>query len=417
MKTQLKLALRVLTRRKFFTAVSLFGIGFTLLVLMLATALFDHVFAGHAPETRFDRTLGVYRMELRGPSFRNLSMPAYPFLDQQVRTLPGVERVAVFRMHRQLTGFHDGRRIDAYVKRTDGEFWNILDFRFIEGAPYTQADDDAGRFVAVINESTRGRFFGDAPAVGRSIAVDGQTFRVVGVVEDVPMTRQVPFADVWAPISTSRSTEYRFEQGTDDFMAIVLAKSESDFPRLKRELQRRLEANPPPDPKQFTKRISALETPFEAIASKLPTHLLAEAMGVRPATLLRTILALLAALFMLLPAMNLVNLNLSRMFERASEIGVRKAYGASRLRLVGQFVLENVVLTFLGAVLGFVLSAVFLHFLNESGIVPYSRFALNLRIFGWGVVIAFAFGVVSGVFPAWRMSRLHPVLALKGVTR
>lgn len=417
MKTQLKLALRVLARRKFFTGVSLFGIGFTLLVLMLATALFDHVFAGHSPETRFDRTLGVYRMELRGPDFRNRSMPAYPFLDREVRTLPGVERVALYRIQHQLTGFHEGRRIDAYLKRTDGEFWNILDFRFLEGAPYTQADEDAGRFVAVINESTRRRFFGDAPAVGRSITLDGQTFRVTGVVEDVPMTRLVPFADVWAPISTSKSEGYRFEQGTDDFMAIVLAKSASDFPRLKRELQRRLEANPPPDSKQFTKRISALETPFEAMATQLPTNLLAEAMGVPAPVLLRTILGVLAILFMLLPAMNLVNLNLSRMFERASEIGVRKAYGASRIRLVGQFVLENVVLTFLGAVLGFVLSAVFLHLLNESGIVPYSQFDLNLRIFGWGVLIAFAFGVVSGVFPAWRMSRLHPVLALKGVTR
>jgi putative ABC transport system permease protein len=344
-------------------------------------------------------------------------MPAYPFLDREVRTLPGVERVALFRIQHQVTGFYEGRRIDAYIKRTDGEFWNILDFRFLEGAPFTRADEAAGRFVAVINDSTRRRFFGDAPAVGRSITVDGQTFRVVGVVEDVPMTRLVPFADVWAPISTSKSEGYRFEQKTDDFMAIVLAKSKSDFPRLKRELQRRLEANPPPDAKQFTMRVSALETPFEAIASQLPTNLIAERTGVHPSTLLRGILAVLAALFMVLPAMNLVNLNLSRMFERASEIGVRKAYGASRLRLVGQFVLENVVLTFLGAVVGLALSAVFLLLLNESGIVPYSRFALNLRIFGWGVLIAFAFGVVSGVFPAWRMSRLHPVLALKGVTR
>ena len=417
MNTQLKLALRVLTRRKFFTIVSLFGIGFTLLVLMLATALVDHVFAGHAPETRFDRTLGVYRMELRGPDFRNISMPAYPFLDEEVRTLPGAERVALYRIQHKVTGFSEGRRVDAYLKRTDGEFWNILDFRFLEGGPFTQTDDDAGRFVAVINESTRRRFFGDAPAAGRSLTLDGQTFRVTGVVEDVPMTRLVPFADVWAPISTSKSQGYRFEQGTDDFRAIVLAKSKRDFPGMKRELQRRLEANPPPDPKQFTKRISALETPFEAIASRLPTNLLAEAIGARPSTVLRTILGVLAALFMLLPAMNLVNLNLSRMFERASEIGVRKAYGASRLRLVGQFIAENVVLTFLGALLGFVFSAVFLYLLNQSGIVPYSTFGLNLRIFGWGVLIAFAFGVVSGVFPAWRMSRLHPVLALKGVTR
>ena len=57
---------------------------------------------------------------------------------------------------------------------------------------------------------------------------------------------------------------------------------------------------------------------------------------------------------MLLPAVNLVNLNASRIMERASEIGVRKAFGASSRTLVGQFVVENVVLTLIGAALGFV---------------------------------------------------------------
>lgn len=417
MKTQLKLALRVLGRRKFFTFVSLFGISFTLVVLMLVTALFDHIFAGHPPETRFDRTLGVYRMELRGPDWQRRSMPNYPFLDEQVRTLPGAERVAIYRIQEQVTAYHEGRRIDVYLKRTDGEFWNILDFRFLEGAPYTQADEEAGRFVAVINDATRRRFFGDVPAVGRSLTVDGQTFRVTGVVDDVPMTRLVPFADVWVPISTSKAESYRFERYTDAFHALVLAKSRDDFPRLRREVARRAAAEAPPDPKEFTVRVTALETPFEALASQLPTHLLADRLGVGSATALRGLLAMLAGVFMILPAMNLVNLNLSRILERASEIGVRKAYGASRRRLVGQFVMENVVLTLLGAAVGFVLSAGLLHLLNESGIVPYSRFDLNLRIFGWGVLIALAFGIVSGVFPAWRMSRLHPVLALKGATR
>ena len=53
---------------------------------------------------------------------------------------------------------------------------------------------------------------------------------------------------------------------------------------------------------------------------------------------------------MLLPAINLVNLNVSRILERASEIGVRKAFGASSRTLVGQFVVENVVLTLVGGV-------------------------------------------------------------------
>jgi putative ABC transport system permease protein len=120
---------------------------------------------------------------------------------------------------------------------------------------------------------------------------------------------------------------------------------------------------------------------------------------------------------MLLPAVNLVNLNTSRIMERRSEIGVRKAFGASSRTLVGQFLVENVILTMVGALVGFVLAAWLLHLLNASGWIPYATLSLNYRIFGWGVLLALVFGVLSGVLPAWRMSRLHPVDALKGASR
>ncbi|MFN2239648.1 MAG: ABC transporter permease [Thermoanaerobaculia bacterium] len=417
MKAQLQLALRVLARRKFFTFISLFGISFTLVVLMLVTAIVDHVFAAHPPETRLDRTLGVYRMELIGKDWRRRSGPNWSFLDEQIRTLPGVERVSIFRVQHGVIAYHQGRKLKLYIKRTDGEFWKILDFRFVEGAPYTSADHDAGRFVAVINESTRERFFGDEPALGRSITLDGQTFRVAGVVEDVPITRVVPFGDVWTPITTAKSQAYRFEPHTDDFMALVLANSAADFPRLKAEVQRRTNLTPVAGSDQFERRNTALETPFEALASQLPSGELGERLGIAPPLLLRGMLGLMAILFMVLPAMNLVNLNLSRILERASEVGVRKAYGASNRQLVAQFVMENVVLTLIGAVIGLGLSAAVLHLINASGAIPYADFGVNWRIFGWGVLFAIVFGVVSGVFPAWRIARLHPVLALKGGAR
>ena len=132
---------------------------------------------------------------------------------------------------------------------------------------------------------------------------------------------------------------------------------------------------------------------------------------------LELFLALAAALFMLLPTVNLVNLNISRIMERASEIGVRKAFGASSMTLVGQFVVENVFLTLVGAAIGFVVAGLLLHLINASGWILYADLQLNYRIFGWGVLLAVVFGLLSGVYPAWRMSRMHPVQALNGVSR
>ena len=103
--------------------------------------------------------------------------------------------------------------------------------------------------------------------------------------------------------------------------------------------------------------------------------------------------------------------------ERASEIGVRKAFGASSRTLVGQFIVENLVLTMIGGLCGFLLSAIVLRALNESGLIPYAQFTLNYRVFLYGLALATFFGLLSGVYPAWRMSRLHPVAALKGASR
>ena len=55
--------------------------------------------------------------------------------------------------------------------------------------------------------------------------------------------------------------------------------------------------------------------------------------------------------------------------------------------------------------------------LNASGLIPYAQFTVNLRVFAYGLGLAVFFGLLSGVYPAWRMSRLNPVSALKGASR
>ena len=99
----LKMAWRVLGRRKVFTAISLFGISLTLLVLMVAAALADHVLGAHPPETRLHRTLGIYGLGMVGEQASSTGFPGYAFLDAHARDLPGVEATSFFRRrNRQL---------------------------------------------------------------------------------------------------------------------------------------------------------------------------------------------------------------------------------------------------------------------------------------------------------------------------
>jgi putative ABC transport system permease protein len=415
LKHYLSLSLKVFARRKFFTFVSLFGISFTLIVLMLASALIDHAVAPFPPEVHQDRMLGMFFAMESGDHFRKNGAAGFKLLDGYMRGIPGVERLSIVSYPSGVFSYLNGRRVKSYLKRTDGEFWRIMRFEFLEGGPFTGQDLDAHRTVAVINESTRRKFFGDsARAVGRRIEVDGQRFQVVGVVRDVPILRLVPFADVWVPYTTDRSDTYR-QEIVGNMMGLFLARSRGDLPGIRSEVRSRVQRVQPDDPKAFTKVVSHAETVFETAARVITTGGNAEVES--PGRRLWIVLVTLALLFMLLPAVNLVNLNVSRIMERASEIGVRKSFGASSLVLVGQFLVENIALTLIGGGIGLVVAIWLLRVVNGSGLILYADLRMNYRVFLAGLGFALFFGTVSGVYPAWRMSRLNPVQALKGASR
>jgi putative ABC transport system permease protein len=210
---------------------------------------------------------------------------------------------------------------------------------------------------------------------------------------------------------TQKSSGWK-TQMNGQYNAVVLARSKDDFPKLRAELAERLTHFVFPDPKWQTFVNAGLDTPFEAFARSM--HFNNTMTAIEHARRVRLIFAVVALLFILLPTMNLVSINLSRIMERSSEIGVRKAFGASSRALIGQFVLENVVLTVFGGILGFLLSIVMLNAITRVQLIPNAVFDINLRIFFYGMVLAALFGIVSGVYPAWRMSRMQPVNALRG---
>jgi putative ABC transport system permease protein len=414
LRNYLKVALKVLGRRKFFTFISLFGISVTLLVLLVATALLDNVFAAATPEVHAGRMLGVYDMTMQGPENTERSRVGYGLLDRYVRPmakLPSVERISLVTDSHTVVSYLNGRKIQSALRRADGELWRVLSFDFVEGAPFTAEDDAAGRFVAVITETTRQRFFGGAPAVGKTLEADGQRFRVVGVVKDVPILRFFSTADLWVPITTAKTSAYK-DEWLGDFTALILARSAADLPQIKAEFQSQLRAAEKhlPDPKTYKQLIAGADTLFEGMAREfLPGPSVANPGGRMRAALLALMLG-----FMLLPTINLVNINLSRILDRASEIGVRRAFGASARTLVGQFLIENLVLTLIGGAIGLGLTLGVLRAFNVSGLLAHTVLGLNLRIFLYGLAIAIFFGLFSGVYPAWRMSKLHPVRALRG---
>ncbi|MEM8961557.1 MAG: ABC transporter permease [Acidobacteriota bacterium] len=402
------LAWRILGRRPFFTFVSLFGISLTLVVLMLATAFLDHAFGARAPEVNTDRMLGVFQIELIGEQSQYRGEAGYSVL-APLRDIDLAEEVSVGTVPRAAVTFVDGQKVSLAMRWVDGEFFRVFQYEFLEGGPFTDQDDAEARPVAVINHETRRRVFGDEEAIDGSIEIDGRTFRVVGVVENVPAFRPASFADVWVPISTSKTDAY-LEGLYGSFQGFFVAPNRDRMPALREEILTRLAEVDVSTEEDYDRLHANVETTFDALARELLS--VPSEGGSSPGMAMRWLILGLALLFMALPSLNLINLNMSRILERASEIGVRKSFGASSRTLVTQFVIENILLTLIGGVVGLVLATLALHLVSGTALVSYAELGLNPTIFTWGILITLAFGLLSGAYPAWRMSRLHPRQAL-----
>ncbi|MCK5077292.1 MAG: ABC transporter permease, partial [Calditrichia bacterium] len=318
--------------------------------------------------------------------------------------------VSVFSVYNSIVTYKDNKKFEFNIKYTDSEFWHILDFNFIEGKPFSKEDVENGNQVAVISKETRKQYFNDENAVGKTIEADGKNFRVIGVVDNVSRLRLLPFSDLWMPITTTKDdiTKPSLASSGVGYGAFILARSSSDFPIIKEEFQKHLSMVEFPDDRFNSIKASA-DTYLETISRIMFRDYNNSHTG---STLM--IVFVLMFLFMLLPTINLVNINVSRIRERASEIGIRKSFGASSMTLVGQFIVENIIITFIGGIISLILAIIVLSIINGSGFIPHVQLGLNFRIFTISFFVMLFFGLLSGVYPAFKMSRLKPVDALKG---
>ncbi len=411
LKNYLKTAYAVFMRKKFFTLINLIGITFTLATLMVSVSVLDHIFGSNPPEVNQGRTLGIYRVyaKIGSEGGGANAMASYNFLDQYARDLPGVEIFSIVGTIGKIVTYVEGQRIEAFLKRSDANFWDIYEFEFVNGRQFTQDEFNNGDQVAVLNEATKEKYFGKDEAVGKSIEAGGKTFRVVGVVKDIPFLRMIPFADIWVPQSVEAAYNTPDEY-IGMFNGVMLAKDRSYFPQIREEFLSRVEGIDL-EGHRYEYIVAIPETVFDSVSRMIFSQ--ARTSESAASTLLMVIV-ILSIFFMVLPTVNMMNLNTSRIRERSSEIGVRRAFGAPKGTLIGQFLVENVLITIVGGVLGLVLAEAILALVSTFGWVPYADFGLNYRIFFYAMLTTLFFGLFSGLLPAWRMSRLHPVEALRG---
>ncbi len=307
-------------------------------------------------------------------------------------------------------------------KSVDDEFWNIYDFTFIDGRPFDEAEVKSDAKLVVLTKSAARSLFGEEKVAGREIEVDAYPFRIVGVVEDVNPLLTSSFANFYklCNIASIKNDDPHFGSAN----VVMLLKEGVSPESVKMQVENRY--------KMIQSELG--KEGYEAVYHGQPYT--SEEVGIGgygsnngpDLDSHKKIQWIIYSILILLPAINLSSMTRGRLRHRVAEIGVRRAFGAKRNSIIRQIFGENLIITFLGGMLGLLFSIIFvwlassMFFSMSGGALEPSLEIVNARpdlgmLFRWGnffwaLIFCFALNVLSATVPAWRASKVEPAEAL-----
>ena len=416
-----------LRQQPLISLVNILGTALSIFLIMLVVMMQQVKVAPFAPESNRDRFLHVRCGSITNEEWGEGNSSNGPISVRTGRelykSLETPEAVTLYTIGTTATpvSLPNQPATAVDVKETDDDFWRVFDFAFTAGKPYDRATFDAGQPVAVITESVARLLFGTTDVAGREFLLAHAPYRISGVVRDVSTLATTAYAQVWIPYT---STDQVDNTWTADLMGMmsctILAKSRDDFPAIREECDRRLEA--------YNRVIG--ENGWEFISRNRPydqeKDAIAYAANWEPDLKAERRSRLVIYLILLIvPAINLSSMTQSRLRQRVSEIGVRRAFGSTRGEMAGQILAENFIVTLLAGVLGFLLCVLFAYVGNEIIFAQEYSSTLNpptvdasilihLSTFLWALLFCFVLNLLSAGIPAWRASRMNIVEAIGG---
>lgn len=266
---------------------------------------------------------------------------------------------------------------------------------------FTEEDVRSQANVIVIGATVKEKLFGASSAIGEYIKIKGKNFRVIGLL---PQKGQVSFFNFDEMAIVPYTTAQQYILGIKYFNRIIAtADSDQDIDRTVSDLKTTLRnSHNITDP---AKDDFSIQTPKD-IANTLGTI----------TNVLTILLTSIAAISLLVGGIGIMNIMLVSVTERTREIGLRKAIGATGSDIMQQFLLEAVMLTGIGGVIGIALGASFSYLIS---VVVSSYFGLNwvftfpLTAAVIALTVASGVGLIFGLYPARQASLKSPIEALR----
>ncbi len=308
-----------------------------------------------------------------------------------VQGLVGVEPEATTRQ--QVT--YKKSNWNTSIVGTSTDYVDVRNWPLDEGAFFTQEDYRASRTVAVLGQDVVTNLFSDEDPVGKSVKINNVSFRVIGVLQKKGAgggffsqddTILVPLTAVYARFRHQKDVRSIGISVTDKDQIETAKADIGDLLRERHKIQ------------------DGAADDFSIVSQQ---DVLQTVQGV--SAIMTLMLGSIAGISLLVGGIGIMNIMLVSVTERTREIGIRKALGARRRDIMAQFLIEAVILSGLGGLLGWAMGAIAANLISKFGNMTVS---LTVGTVGLAIGFSIAVGLFFGIYPARKASRMDPIQAL-----
>ena len=413
-----KIAVRNLRKNKAFSFINIFGLAIGLTSFMLiASFVYNELNYDQYPAA----AKNIYRVKLS--AIGNGDVAVYPNVDIGVG--PGLKKAfpEVISFTRLLPGgptfiqYQEKQFKEERLAYADSNFLQVFSIPLLEG-DFSNALTDPNSIV--VSKSFANKYFGKGQALGKSLLVGKNVFKITGVFDKIPENSHFHF-DAFLSLSTFHVSHLTWSN-IGYFTYLQLndhadpKKLEAKFPQLVAkyvvpEIQHDMGVSLVEAQKSVGSFLFSLE-PLRDIHLHSNTKYELEPNGDIHYVY---IFAALAVFILLLACINFTNLSTASAAKRSREVGIRKVMGSLKKQLIFQFLTESVLLTFLATICAYILIFLLLPYFNHvSGKNISFSFFVGFKTVSVILLLCILVGVVAGIYPSFFLSSFNTIKVLKG---
>ncbi|NJN33897.1 MAG: FtsX-like permease family protein [Saprospiraceae bacterium] len=420
-KTYFKIAWRTLFQNKLYSTLNVVGLSFGLVCFFVLGLYVIDEMTYDGFHTHSDRIYRVIKNRKSPYEAINIAGGGFMLAEESKIRIGEIENTARMTQGGRdvLENVAEQKKVNEEITAANNGLMEIFDFEAIDGNPKTALVEPNS---IVLVEELAVQLFGSTQVVGKTLKWQGleQPFKVTAVIKNHPSNSSFHFSSVYSESTyfpdSSAINEARSDWGSHEYAVYALLRKDATPSVVSAKLSQLVNTN--------LKQVEGLTLNYSLQPIK-DMHLYSEGIIDRPRSLspkgeglnllLYAKMFALVAFFVLLTAcINYMNLTTARASNRSKEIGIKKVVGAVRGQLIGQFLVESLVLTLFSFVLAVLAVNLILPAFNDFMQKQLSLgFSTDFRIWLTAISVAILAGLVAGSYPALMLSAFSPILLLK----